>query len=393
LNRKRSQNTDYYRVAGRLLYNALRFRACKIRNRPLKPAALSLAVTNRCNSHCVMCNIWKNAKDNPGIKDLEMTGRKIISILGNSMFSDLVELDLTGGEPHLREDLVDIVLGAARLKKNTLPRLRSIVITSNGFLTERIISNYTAILNALKDTDIDLVSVVSIDGTGETHDLIRGTAGAFKLASKTISGIKELKQEYPNLITGIKTTIIPDNIDCLDSILDFALSNNLFHIISPAIFTESRFRNIQKREQLALKTADEQKVLDFYRRDELKTGYLYATGLKYLTTGKKQWKCTAAYNYLFIDYDGKVYPCELITETIGNVKEQDIADIWNSHEAYRRRKRTGKTERCRECHEPGAVRYSAVTGGTSYLKFLSVLGKQKYKKSLEGEGFSKYLRN
>jgi len=175
LDQKESRKTGYYRLAGRLLWNAFRFRFSRITSNPLKPVALSLAVTGRCNSHCIMCNIWKNARDNPGVKDMEISVQKIIGMLDNDLFSELVELDLTGGEPHLRDDLVDIALGAARLKKGSLPKLRSIIITSNGFLPERIISNYRAILDALKDTDIDLVSVISIDGIGETHDRIRGT--------------------------------------------------------------------------------------------------------------------------------------------------------------------------------------------------------------------------
>ncbi len=276
MNRKKNSDNNYYRVATRLLCNALRFRYFRLRSSPLKPTVVSLAVTNRCNSHCIMCNIWKSARNTPEIKSLELSSQKIISILSSPLFAELVELDLTGGEPHLRDDLVDIVLGISRLKKNSLPKLRSIIITSNGFLTQRIISNYKDILCALKDTNIDLVSVTSIDGIGETHDQIRGTDGAFKLASETLSGLSELRQEYPNLITGIKTTILPQNVDALDNILSFALSNNLFYIISPVLFTEARFRNMDKRDEIMLAPAEYKKVLDFYCRDELKTSYFYA---------------------------------------------------------------------------------------------------------------------
>jgi MoaA/NifB/PqqE/SkfB family radical SAM enzyme len=302
-----------------------------------------------------------------------------------------VELDLTGGEPHLRDDLVDIVLGIIKLKNSSLPKLKSIIITSNGFLTERIISNYMNILAGLKDTDIDLVSVTSIDGIGEIHDRIRGTLDAFKLASKTLSDLSELKKEYPNLIIGIKTTVLPQNVNVLDHVLDFALSNNFFHIISPVLFTEARFRNMDKRNEITLAPSEYKKALDFYRRDELKTSYFYAKAICYLATGIKQWVCAASYNYLFIDFDGKVYPCELISEPIGNVKKQDILDIWNSPQAHYWRKRIGKLECCQTCHEPGAIRYSAFTEGFSYLRFLLRLGKRRYKTSLHGEGFLKYI--
>jgi AdoMet-dependent heme synthase len=387
----RNKKSRYLRLLATLFRNAIRFRYFRIKNSPLKPTVLSLAVTNRCNSHCIMCNIWKTAGYMPNIQTHELSHQQIVHLLSNPLFSELVELDLTGGEPHLRNDLVDIALGIARLKMNHLTRLRSIIITSNGFSTEKIISNYRDILAALNGTNIDLVGVISLDGIGDIHDQIRGTKGAFKLVSETIKRLTVLKRVYPNLILGLKTTVIPDNIEAIDNILDFALSNNLFHIISPVLFTETRFRNIDKREKLTLGTADYNKILDFYGRDELKTSYFYSIARSFLAGGKKKWVCAAMYNYAFIDFDGNVYPCELIPDAIGNVKEQDFPDIWNGTKAQNWRKRTGKLERCRTCHEPGTVRYSAITEGASYLKFFLELGKRKYNESLEGEGFSKYF--
>ena len=200
-----------------------------------------------------------------------MSRSEIIDLLSRPLFSELVELDLTGGEPHLRGDLVDVALDAARLKPSFFPRLRSIVITSNGLLPQRIVSNYQRILEGL-GTDIDLVSVISIDGIGETHDKIRGTKGAFELAAKTIGGLVELRKEYPNYFIGIKTTILPENVNELDAILDFALEKNLFHIISPVFFTEARFINLDKRDELRLGTDEYQRVLKLYSRPELETG-------------------------------------------------------------------------------------------------------------------------
>jgi hypothetical protein len=47
-------------------------------------------------------------------------------------------------------------------------------------------------------------------------------------------------------------------------------------------------------------------------------------------------------------------------------------------------------ERCRACHEPGAIRYSAAAEGLSYRKFLTGLGRKRYAASWYGEGYSKY---
>jgi MoaA/NifB/PqqE/SkfB family radical SAM enzyme len=356
----------------------------------LKPTVLSLAVTNRCNSQCIMCRIWKNAKEHPDIAKLELSAGKIIDILSAPLFSELVELDLTGGEPHLRDDLVDIVLGIINLKQSRLPKLRSIIITSNGFLTQRVISNYRTILSSLVGTDIDLVSVTSLDGIGDTHDRIRGTKNAFARVSETIDGLVQLKKDDPRFIPGIKTTILPQNVDSLGDILNFALNNQLFHIISPVLFTRMRFKNIDIKDTLALGRHEYEKVRDFYSRDELDTSYFYTTARHFLETDAKKWTCSAMYNYAFIDFDGSVYPCEIVPEDIGNAKETRIDDIWYGRRAHQMRGEIGRLDCCQTCHEPGAVRYSTFTEGWGYLKFLTELGRHKYLESLNGEGFSKY---
>lgn len=391
LNDSKSHKGDYYRAAVSLLYNALRFRCLRLMGKPSKLTAVSLALTGRCNSHCIMCNIWKSAHGTDTVQNLDLSGSLIIDLLSRPLFSELVELDLTGGEPHLREDLVDIVLRIIRMKDGHLSRLRSIIITSNGLLPQDITSNYQRILYALKGTNIDLVSVTSLDGIGDTHDKVRGTKGAFEMASRTIDGLIELRKEHPNFIMGIKSTILPQNISMIGPILNFARIKNLFHIISPALFTQSRFRNIDKRGDLMLGTAEHKEVSDFYDNEELRTSYLYSRAHSFLSSGRKKWSCTALYSYLFIDFDGKVYPCEIISRPIGDVKKQDIEDIWNSSPALHWRKRIGKLKCCQSCDEPGAIRYSAFTEGLGYFKFMVKLGTRRFDKSLNGEGFSKYF--
>ncbi len=388
----KSNTGDYCEAEARLVWNGLKFRGTGLLKATAKPTVISLAVTNRCNSHCIMCNIWKRASEEADIKSREMPQERIIGMLSHPLLSEVVELDLTGGEPHLRDDLADIAIAIGGLKKSALPRLRSLIITSNGLLPPRIIANYRRILESLMGADIDLVSVNSFDGIGATHDLIRGTRGAFDLATKTIGGLMELREKYPNFIIGIKTTILPDNVNMLGAILDFALERELFHIISPALFTEARFRNLEKRDTLTLGAAEYEAVLEFYRLNRLSTDYFYSTARDFLATGRKRWTCAALYNYLFIDFDGTVYPCEVIAEPIGNVKKQDLAEIWHGTAARNWRRRIGKLECCRTCHEPGAIRYSAYAEGWSYLRFLAALGRHGFDETYHRGGFVKYFR-
>ncbi len=382
---------EYLTTTARLLGNAARFRLKRATAAPLKPEALSLAVTGRCNSRCTMCNIWRRAREEPGLRECELTRGEITALLARPLFAGLVELDLTGGEPHLRQDLADIVGDIAALKPDCLPRLRSVVITSNGLLPDRIIANYERMMESLRGRAIDLVAVASLDGIGAAHDRIRGVKGAFALADKTIGGLVELKRRYPGFYPGIKTTVLPANLDSLDGILDYAVARGLFYIISPACFTEARFRNIAEREKLQLGEEHRERLAGFYARPEFDGLYFYSRLRRALAGKGKGWFCTAGYNYLFIEDDGTVYPCELVNERLGNIREQPVEAIWEGAAARRWRRNAGKPAACQTCLEPGAVRYSAAATGLSYLGFLAGRGRRGVPKSLHGEGYRKYL--
>jgi MoaA/NifB/PqqE/SkfB family radical SAM enzyme len=386
-----SKIIDYLKLTVELFFNGVGFRLARLLNTPLKPTVISLAITNRCNSHCIMCNIWKRADELQDIQSMELSTKQITHLLSSPLCSELVELDITGGEPHLRDDLVEIVLEIGKLKKKHLPKLRSIIIASNGLLPERIISNYRDILEGLKGTGIDLISVSSFDGIAEVHDMVRGTKGAFKLVTETIDGLSELKKRYPHFFIGMKTTITQYNIASLNEISDYSIKKNMFHVISPVLFTEGRFRNIGKREKLMLRSRDYHEVLAFYHNANLSTSFFYSTLQSCIASGHKEWECSALYAYIFIDFDGKVYPCEMISEPIGDIKKQAIEDIWHGALAHEWRKRLKRMDYCATCNEPGAIRYSASIEGFSYLKFLLKLGRNKYDEAFYHEGFSKYF--
>ena len=49
-----------------------------------------------------MCNIWKIPTQVP-----ELSADEWLDLLSDDLFADLRELDITGGEPFLRKDLLD----------------------------------------------------------------------------------------------------------------------------------------------------------------------------------------------------------------------------------------------------------------------------------------------
>lgn len=376
----------------KLLANSKKYQELKKAGNPMKPVGISIAVTGRCNSHCIMCNIWRLWKENPDMINNEMTKNEILGYLRDPYLSDLVEIDLTGGEPHLREDLVDIIFGIVDLKQTTLKNLKTIIVPSNGFLTDKILPRMECILTRLKGTGIDFVSVSSVDGIGKTHDIMRGTKGAFDKVSKTIDGFMELRKRYAGFfLPGLKTTITHYNVDELDELLNFAVKRNMFYIISSVIISKKRFRNEQYRDKLELDPEDLKKIALFYENRKMDMDFYYQKIFETITTGKRQWTCTALFNYLFIDYDRKVYPCPIQDVCVGDLTKETMTEILTSKRAADVRKAVGTYSLCRQCTEPGTVRYSQVMEGKAMLDFLKSKGREYYQEMIFDKGLHKLL--
>jgi len=79
-----------------------------------------LIVTYRCNAKCYMCNTWQH----PTKKGEEFSAELVRKIPEGLKF-----INITGGEPFLREDLAEIVDAA-------LDKTQRLVISTNGYFTK-----------------------------------------------------------------------------------------------------------------------------------------------------------------------------------------------------------------------------------------------------------------
>ncbi|HEX2770051.1 MAG TPA: radical SAM protein, partial [Geobacteraceae bacterium] len=132
------------RILLSLAARGIRYRCLKATGRPARPEALSIEVTRRCIAKCLMCNIWRM----PVVPELA-TG-DWLKLLESPVLSELKELDITGGEPFLRNDIVELLLGIGRLKSTHLRRLCSVAITTNGFLTDKVLKDVGAVIVPLE---------------------------------------------------------------------------------------------------------------------------------------------------------------------------------------------------------------------------------------------------
>ncbi|MEA3409628.1 MAG: radical SAM protein, partial [Candidatus Eisenbacteria bacterium] len=134
------------------------------------PVGCVVAVTYRCNARCTVCDIWKNesrADEEIAPSDYAWLPRSLRSV------------NVSGGEPFLRDDLVEIVSVIERV----CPRAR-VVISTNGLNPSRI--------EAMMGKMTHIAVRVSVDGVGAKHDEIRGIDGAYDKALDTVRRLKGL---------------------------------------------------------------------------------------------------------------------------------------------------------------------------------------------------------
>lgn len=133
------------------------------------PLFASYNVTYRCNLRCEFCYAWRS--DYPELDDIG--ARRIVREICSS---GVLALDFSGGEPFLRRDLE--ALGSLTKALGCLSG-----VNTNGTLIDADRASRTAI-------SFDYVTV-SIDGTEDVHDRIRGVRGTYRRARAAMEALKD----------------------------------------------------------------------------------------------------------------------------------------------------------------------------------------------------------
>ena len=361
------------RILLHLAARGFRYRFLKATGYPAKPESLSIEVTQRCIARCVMCNIWQMPHTNP-----ELTAEDWLKFLESPILSELKELDITGGEPFLRNDIVELLQGIGRLKSTHLKKLCSVAITTNGFLTDKVLKDVSAVIAPLEQVGVAMVFACGFDAVGQIHDRIRNFPGGWERLNATLQGLKTLREKHPSLVLGLKTTVTRYNIDELDKVCRYADYHGFFAIISPYILTSNRYDNVDKKDTLVFSKEDSQKLKQFYRSPRFQWNYYRNELLSYFDTGRMRKPCSAGFNYFLIRSTGELYSCPIINDPLGNIQDAPVHQLISSAGAFHFRKNILKFPECASCTEPGLERYALPFEGFSYLRQFLKLGRKEF---------------
>jgi len=260
-----------------------------------------------------MCNIWKNPT-----KESEEFEPSLLEKMPQLSFCNV-----TGGEPFLREDLENIV----SILQKKAPRL---VISTNGFFTDRIISL------AKKNKNIGIR--ISLEGLPAANDELRGMKDGFDHGLRTLLELKKIG------LRDIGFGITVSERNAKDMLELYLLAKYLKIEFATAVVHNSYYfhksnNTISKKDDVI--ACFEELIQEFLKSWEVKNWYraYFNQGLiTYIQGNPRPIPCGAGTDLFFLDPQGEIRPCngmeeEIWCESMGNLHKNMFDEIWNSDRA------------------------------------------------------------
>lgn len=273
-------------------------------------------LTSSCNLKCLHCRASAESERDPD----ELTLKECEAIIDSISEFSSPTIILTGGEPLLRHDLMDLIEYGKRKK------LRMVLATNGTLVTDEV-------TRSLKALGIKRVSL-SIDGKDrESHERIRGVLGSFDYV---ISAARIFKDH--GIPFQINTTITSLNSAEIESIYELSKSlgacawhpfllvpvgrgKDIYSDMDPKEYDKVLYRiyGLQKRGEIEIKvTCGPQ----YYR-------IMKENGDEVLSSG-----CLAGKAFMFISSKGFAKPCGYLDVISGDVKKDGVQRVWRESEVF-----------------------------------------------------------
>ncbi|MDO4549000.1 MAG: radical SAM protein [Clostridia bacterium] len=270
----------------------------------------TVIVTYRCNARCNMCDCFKD----PSRPADEITLDTIKKL------PEMAFTNITGGEPFVRQDIPEIV-GELYKKSDR------IVISTNGFFTDRIIS----LCKQYPRVGIR----ISIEGLQETNDKIRGIPDGFRRGYETLKTLVDMK--HPDV--GFGMTV--QDMNCTDLIPLYELANELnMEFATATLHNSFYFRKTDNRIEDKRKVGENfEKLINTLLKSKSPKKWFRAYfnyGLiNYMYGNPRLLPCEMGNDAFFIDPFGDVLPCNGMAKkmSMGNLNEMEWNELWNGEQA------------------------------------------------------------
>lgn len=280
-------------------------------------------ITNRCNQRCAHCYHEKYTGDEPDFAMLLRILQQFISLL--QQLSDHQgqpvqgHVTVTGGEPFLHDNFLDLLDIFAQNRK-----IFSFAILTNGSLID------SALAKKLKKLHPDFVQV-SLEGTPETHNRIRG-AGNYE---QTVKAAKMLVRH--GVRTFIAFTAHKVNFKEFPHVAKAGRRVGVARVWADRLIPHGQG---EMEGNQPLTATEHQDFLEIMHKERNKKGFFWRRkteiamhrALQFLVAGGRPYHCTAGDSLITVMPNGDLYPCRRMPIRVGNLKEKPLANLYQESE-------------------------------------------------------------
>ena len=271
------------------------------KGRPV-PVVTNLAVTTACPCKCWHCSFAKRGSRHTMSLITVQNAISEIQALGASV------IGITGGEPLMRNDLEDMI---AAIDDRSI----ALLFTTGYQLTRSRVKR-------LKQAGLE-IPVVSLDHyQAEIHDRGRNKPGMFKHA---VNAIKLFREEgFYTAVSFVPDRKLMDDRDALIQTIAFfkELGVNDMRLTSPILSG-----HLAGLPDALLTSEHVQTIFEIQKKCTSARGYPGVFAYDFFESDR-YYGCGAGYNYLFIDAQGNVCPCDFTMLSFGNVHQTPLKESW-----------------------------------------------------------------
>ena len=274
-----------------------------------------------CNQKCLHCY----AAGQPLADVRELSTEEWKRVIDKCREAKIPQLTFTGGEPTIREDLVELI----EYSKWFVTRLN----TNGVMLTKKLCHD-------LMDASLDSVQITFYSSDEDTHNTLVGS----KNYQKTLTGLKNALKE--GLAVSVNTPLCKINSEYVDTLKFLHELGVKYVTCSGLIVTGNATKNESKSTQLS-KTdlykilKDAKKFCDDHLMEIAFTSPGWIASDKLQSLGMNVPTCGACLSNMAVAPNGNVVPCQswLNKESsLGNMLEDSWDSIWYSEECKKIRK-------------------------------------------------------
>jgi len=294
----------------------------------IAPARMDLAVTYRCNLKCPKCYVG-NRKAGRELAATEWI--RAYEILWKAGVPQVV---FTGGEPTLRDDLVELVGEADEFVTG---------LVTNG-------TTLADLADPLKNASLDYAQVTIESFDSSIHDRVTCTEGSH---AKTLAGIEKALGIGLQIVTN--TTLTKTNAPSFIETIKWLHGLGIKHVACNTLICSGHGTEHKKENGLDDRALKELLVAGCRTACELGMNFqwysptCYHEGINPVELGLGIKTCSAAAHNMTVQPDGTVLPCQSWPDSVGDILKDDWASIWGHPTCVKLRKHLLAPEECRGC--------------------------------------------